>query len=270
MKKILMAILLASGSIVSNGALASLDFGEQTLNNPAPEVVNQALNYLLHTTVGFRSINHATFFDPSGQPSAPAPGNTFVIEGFATADSPAPGVEFSLRYDIAGTFVGVDPATGSLFIDHGLAKSGVSNSLVLYVDDSPDADEDDADTYTDGAHLATLEVVYPSPDRGILTLTGGEDHVTFRLSDADRDRFGLPEDFYVELSSTLELGNFDFGAFNGACIPALDNCIRESGSLRFYMAQMPTAPVPVPVPAILYLFLLGGGLLQWTRRRNRG
>ncbi len=265
MKKTIMAIFLALASLASGGARASLDFGAVSSVDITPENVRDALDFLLNNTVNFSSINLSRFFDPQGQPSAPALGNTFVVNGFATVD-PLPqfqGLEFSLIYDIAGTVVGGDPSTRSLFIDHGLEMAGVSNKLVLYVDDTTDADEDNAASYTDGAVLATLEV-YPSSDRGILTPTGGEDHVTFRLSDYDRDRFNLPEDFFVELSSEMELGLFEFGAFGSACVPALGNCLRESGTLRFYMAPMPT-----PVPASLYLFLLGAGLLPWRRRNDK-
>ncbi len=275
MKKNLMTIVLAS--MASGGAHASLDFA---LSEPTPAQVELAVDYLLHNTVPFQSINHTLFLDAAGQPTGPAPGNRFITRGFSAmpgpAGSPVADLEFSLTYDVAGTVIGGNPATGELYIDHGLALPGVSNQLVLYADATPDASEDDATSYTDGVRLATVEVA-STTNLGVLRQGGGTDRVTFRLIDSDRDRFGLPDDFFMELSSELLFGPYNFGAFGSGfnpavnCIPQLGNCSRERGELTFHMGAPITGPVPAPSPSAFSLLLLGMGLLSYRRKsHNQG
>ncbi len=264
--KTLMLFLFSFVSVMSGAARASL---LSSLANPTPDFVNQAMAYLLGNEMAFEAINQTVILDPNGQPTGPAPGNTFIVRGYATA-ARYQGFEITASYDIAGTYADFDPAQGRLYLGHNTNIPGISNQVRFYLDDQTAANHDDADSYTDGLLFATAEVCPPaicqSAERGYIRPFQGDgaDHLIFRLIESDRDRFGLPYDVDLNLDSLLELGPFVFNAFGPNCIPSYNNCSRESGNIHFSIQT--TAPAPASAPSILALMLIGlGGI---TARRS--
>ena len=249
-----------------NAAHASLAVGQSTADfTQDPEYT-------------FNAINHSVISETVA-PIGPSPGDTFILDGYGTLDSSSSFASFTYSYNIAGRFVSATP-DGKLFFEHGIEMEGVSNQLNLYMGiaiASPEADENNAASYTSGYHVLTMEVLPLAGETGFLDPGSfrGEDQITFKLIDGDKEKFGIVDnDLMLKLSTEIMLADFsngfppqafNFGAFNPAC-GSLDNpfdsCSREMGNARFTMAH-------APIPSAFGLFLTGFGLLSWAAKRNR-
>lgn len=244
----------------------------------------QATGLLQGTEFTFNAINHAIISD-NVAPAIPSPGDTFILNGYGTLNTPS-AFEFSYSYNIAGRFVNF--SDGNLYFEHGIEMEGVSNQLTLYADlvrtpFGSSANESSASSYTDSFKVLTMDVLPLPSDLGFFNQTGqGEDQITFKLTDSDKQKFGIIDrDLLLELSTNIISVDFssgfpqafNFGAFNNACGPLqnpFDTCSRETGTANLTLTA-PTAPkvVHTPIPAAFGLFLSGFGLLSWVRLNRR-
>ena len=229
-------------------------------------------------SVNFNAINQVEIFDHL-YPGVPSPGDTFIGTGYGTLVSPIEGIELTYTYQIAGAFVDLQDGQ-RLIYGHGLPVDGVSNQLVLYMDDlsnNEGANENNAASYTDGTKVATLDVEPLNHEQGFLDLlTGsGADNITFKLSEADKQQYGIVNnDLFFKISSQILLVDFvsdafpqafNFGAFDNNC-GGLDNpfnsCSRETGSVEVAMAH-------APIPGSIILFASGLGLFPLLFKRKQ-
>ena len=244
----------------------------------------QAAGLLKSTGLTFNAINH-TITSDNFAPAGSSPGDTFIVDGFGTLNFSST-LEFSYSYNIAGRFVNY--LDGNLYFEHGIEMEGISNQLTLYADFGAPfgstTNENNASTYTDGFKILTMDVLPLPSELGFLNLTTGlgEDQITFKLTDSDKQRFGIIDnDLLLELTTNITSVNlsngfpqaFNFGAFNNACGPLqnpLDGCGRETGTANLTLTS-PTGKkvVHTPIPAAFGLLLSGFGLLSWMRLGSR-
>ena len=196
--------------------------------------------------IGFNAINHTVFNDKQPPLGIPSPGDTFRTQGLGVLDTrhipQLRGAELSYSYNIAGTITGSNLSENQLFFNHGLKEPNTSNTLTLYLDPTADANENDANSYTNGTKQATFDVVPSQPeDVGIFSPKGGKDQVTFKLSDADKQKLGLQDDIFLKINSTIIPGQIDpktgqtspfkFGAFGENCGSSpFSSCSKELGT----------------------------------------
>lgn len=234
------------------------------------------------TEYTFDAINHVQISE-TVDPLGPSPGDTFIANGYGVLNYPSSFIELTYYYNIAGRIIDATE-DGKLIFEHGIEMDGVSNQLDLYIDFFSDADENNADSYTDSYKILTMEVLPLAEEKGYFNLlTGqGEDQITFKLIDSDKERFGIVNnDLLLKISSQIMLADFsngfpeafNFGAFDFNCGPLenpFDSCSREHGNAIITMAYEADSDIAeAPIPPAFGLFLTGLGLFSWMAKRNR-
>ncbi len=270
MEKTGIAIIFFLVSLGGQAARASLIHDDMASGANAPTIVDRALDVLLDPQpAAFQAINHFVVIDSAGNLAAPLPGNLFLARGYGTIDSGQADLELSLSYELAGRIEGIDPRGGGFRFSHGAEWPGVANRMTIYADDSPDASENDASTYTDGIRLLDLDL-FSDGGMGVLGPLGGYDEVGYLAPLSELKRYrreGML--LFLRLSSVLGEPSF-IPAFSGTggpltdCVPGLSFCGRETGVIVSQRIIID----PMPVPPVSALLVFGIGL--WRRGVRRG